>query len=164
MQPTCYMLLLASSFTWSQAEKKEPVDSAWIEKVAALNAKEQVKEVVAKLHEINFKLPESHTVKIEDDKVIEFAFSGNGLREIGPLAAFKHLRKLSFAGTPPTSELDKERVRDLKALIGLPLVELNMSWSLVKDLSPLKGMKLTVFDCSSSPVESLVPIKGAPLE
>ena len=87
------------------------------------------------------------------------------MRDITPLAALKHLKKLSFAGTQPQSEVDKPRVEDLTPLKDMKLESLNMAWCKVKDLSLLKGMPLKVIDCTACPgVFTLTPLKGMAME
>ena len=157
------ILLVLPAIAFAQDEKK--VDKEWLEKVAQLPAAEQVKAVTAMLQELNFKLPVASSLsKIEDDKVRRVsASSATASNTSRRLAVFKHLRKLVFAGTAVTSDTDKYRVKDLTPFKGMPLVELNMRWSLVKDLSPLKGMQLKSIDCSVCPVYSLAALEGMPL-
>ncbi|MCE9614725.1 MAG: protein kinase [Lentisphaerae bacterium] len=54
-------------------------------------------------------------------------------------------------------------VRDLSALTGLPLENLDISWSGVTDLEPLRGMPLATLDLARGHVADLAPLAGAPL-
>jgi hypothetical protein len=137
-------VLLAPSAALAQEPRK--VDQEWLARVAELKPAEQAKAVGDKLQELNFKMPEGVKFVVANGAISEFSFLGNGVRDITPLAALKHLKKLSFAGTPPQSEVDKPRVEDLTALKEMKLESLNMAWCKVKDLAPLnlgtlKGVK-----------------------
>src|SRR6202043_265227 len=101
----------------------------------AMKPAEQARAVTDKLRDLNFKLPETSSFKAEEDKIVEFTCLGNGVKDITPLAALKHVRILNLDGTQPVSETDKERVKDLAPLQGMPLVELHIRWSHVTDLS-----------------------------
>src|SRR5258708_1784646 len=120
----------------------EKLDKAWLDEVAALKPAEQAKAIGAKLRQLNIQFAGGVNFKAEDDRIVEFSFLGNGVKEIAPLVVLKHVKKLNFSGTPPSSEADRERVRDIAVLKGMPLVELYMRWCVVKDLTPLKGMAL----------------------
>ena len=161
-----FSILLAFLFVPASplAAQEGKVDDAWIEKVAALAPKEQAQAVGDKLKELNFKMPATVSFKEEEGKIVEFSFVGAGVKDITPLKALKHVKKLSFASGPPTSELDKERPEDLSNIAHMPLVELNIRYSKVKDLKPLGQMQLVLLDCGETPVASLAPIKGMPME
>src|SRR5947209_13702384 len=162
MRPTIAAMLLLSAPLVAPAQEK--LEQAWLDEVAALKPAEQVKAVGAKLRQLNIQFAGGVSFKEAGGKVVELAFRGNGVKYITPLAVCKHLKKLDFAGTAPTSEADKQRVKDLTPLQEMRLEELNMSWCEVKDLGPLRGMPLRVFKCNScSLLESLAPLAGAPL-
>src|SRR5947209_7713420 len=93
------VFFVAAGFAVAQEPAK--VDQAWLDKVAALKPKEQSAAIADKLRELNFKLPTAVTYKEEEDKITEFAFLGNGVRDIAPIVVLKHLKKLNIAGTVP---------------------------------------------------------------
>ena len=120
----------------------------------------QSQAVGDKLREFNPDFDGKVVFKAEGEYLTDFAFSGNGVDNIGPVAALKQLHKLVFSGTPPMSGTDKARQGLLAPLKGLQLTELRMAWSQVKDLSPLKDAPLRILDCSDCPVESLDVLEG----
>ena len=124
MRSTLFLLVLVLP---SFAHAQEKIDQEWLDKVAALEPKEQAKTIHAKLQDLNFRRPEQVSFTADGNKIVEFGFLGNGVKDITPLAALKHVTKLNFAGTPPVSEDGKERVEDLAAIEKMPLVELNMA-------------------------------------
>src|SRR5947209_17091387 len=162
MRPTIAAMLLLSAPLVAPAQEK--LEQAWLDEVAALKPAEQVKAVGAKLRQLNIQFAGGVSFKEAGGKVVELAFRGNGVKNIAPLAVLKHLKKLDFAGTAPTSEADKERVKDLTPLHEMQLEVLDMSWCDVGDLGPLRGMPLRVFKCNSCrEIDSLAALEGAPL-
>src|SRR6266550_6566668 len=107
MKTIAAMLVLLLGFPLHVAIAQEKVDKSWLDEVAALKPAEQAKAVEAKLRMLNIQFRGGVRFRAEDDNVVEFGFLGNGVKNIGPLAVFKHLTKLNFNGTPPASENDK---------------------------------------------------------
>jgi hypothetical protein len=142
----CSLLVLLSFGIPASAQDAKKIDQTWIDKVAVLKADEQAKAVEGKLRELNPHFDGKVAFRAEGTRLVEFAFSGNGVEDIAPLAALQSVQRLHFSGTPPMSAADKDRVKDLAPLKGLPLAELKMAWSAVKDLTPLKGMPLQVLE------------------
>ena len=55
-------------------------------------------------------------------------------------------------------------IRDLSALAGAPLENLDIGNNAVTDLSPLRGCPLKTLTVNSSPIRDLEPLRGLPLE
>jgi hypothetical protein len=130
----------------------------WMRRVAGLPADEQVKEVTARLRELNPGFETDLTPAIEGGVVRGLQFRTDDVRDISPVRAFKGLRQLDCSGAAASRLFS-----DLSPLVGMELTELNCGHSGVADLSPLKGMKLTSLMCNSSNVTSLAPLEGMDL-
>jgi hypothetical protein len=135
------------------------VADAWGRRVAALPAEQQVKEVAARLRELNPDFDGKVTHKIGGGVVTELKFSADHVTNIAPVRALSHLTVLDCSGTHPK----KGRLADLSPLKGMALKTLFCHETSVSDLSPLKGMPLTYFACSNTQVSDLSPLQGMPL-
>ncbi|MFZ2642534.1 MAG: hypothetical protein WA117_16175 [Verrucomicrobiia bacterium] len=102
----------------------------------------QLRQVMAKLKELNPGFDGRETHRFEGGVLTELSFSSAGVRDISPLRALTDLRKLSCRGTP-----QKRTLSDLSPLQGLMLVELDIRDTGVSDLSALKTMPLKELRC-----------------
>src|ERR1043166_6355573 len=76
-------IILASTLPLAAQDLK--VDKECIDKVSDLKPKEQSAAISEKLQELNLKHPERVTYKVEDGKITEYTFLGNGVGDISPL-------------------------------------------------------------------------------
>ncbi|MBI5687253.1 MAG: protein kinase [Verrucomicrobia bacterium] len=136
-----------------------PVDAAFIAGVAALAPEAQVQTVVAKLKELNPGFDGLATPTVESNKVTGLAFSTASASDLTPLKALAGLQSLVCPGSA-----EKQSLSNLTALTGLPLTNLNCSFSRVSDLSPLRGMPLAALACKHAPVANFVAVQELPLK
>jgi serine/threonine protein kinase/Leucine-rich repeat (LRR) protein len=136
-----------------------PVDSTFIAGVAVLAPEAQVQTVVAKLKELNPGFDGQATPTVESNKVIGLAFSTDNAGDLTPLKALASLQNLACPGSA-----EKQSLSNLTALTGLPLTNLNCSFSKVSDLSPLRAMPLAALACKHAPITNLVVLRDLPLK
>ncbi len=160
----------------------KPIDAIWLTKVEALPVEEQIKEVVAKLQELNPGFDGDIKTNVFDDVVNLVEMRTDNVTDITPLRAFQGLRFVNLSGTftwkhngklsdlTPLKGMKLEelavhstKVRDISPLEGMPLRILAMQNTLIDDLSPLSKAKLTEIDTTNSPVSDLTPLAGMPL-
>jgi hypothetical protein len=134
--------------------------AAWERRVAALPADEQVKEVAARLRELNPDFDGTVTPTIYGGVVTELRFSTDHVTNIAPVRALTKLRSLNVAGKPGKLAA----LSDLSPLKGMHLTWLECGFTHVSDLTPLKGMPLSRLFCQCTPVSVLSPLQGMPLE
>src|SRR5262249_11940837 len=106
---------------------KDPAFQKWMKYVAGRPAAEQVREVMAKLQELNpgFKGQETHA--IENGVVTSLSFMTDRVTDVGPVRALPGLKSFDCPGS----------------LAG--------QGTLV-DLSPLKGLQLTRLNCMNNAI------------
>ena len=176
---------------WQQWQQKwiaatrltEPAgQSAFRAEIARLKPDEQIDRVMAKLRELNPAFESREKYSVEEDQVVELAFSSLGLTNLWPVSALTHLVTLHCPGdaenglASPLADLSPlknlwleeldcgwTQVRDLRPLREMDLKILSCPATAVKDLSPLKGQALEELDCSTTQVNDLTPLKGMPL-
>ena len=85
------------------------------------------------------------------------------VKDIGPLAAFRHLRSLRCSPRRTMARSEICPLSDVSALKGLPLERLHLASTSVKDLTPLRGTALTELHLNGTEVSNLSPLKGMPL-
>jgi Leucine-rich repeat (LRR) protein len=164
-----------------QAGATAGVADAWVKRVAALPAEEQVKAVVDKLKELNPDFVGQVTHKVENAQVTELVIETDQVTDLSPLRALPALHHLGCSGSGPGKSrlLDGQfqvlqwepvakgqgvhRLADLSPLKGSKLTHLDCSYSRVADLSPLKGMPLEALVCASTKVSDLTPLKDSRL-
>ena len=130
------------------------------ESIRALPASQQARRLEAKLKEIYG--PKLRVqITIEEGSLPGIDINGHGYtnqnREL--------VRWLDPLGGLPLRQLDcrETSVADLGPLRGMSLTHLNCELTRVEDLSPLKGMPLTNLNCATTRVKDLSPLKGMPL-
>jgi hypothetical protein len=133
-------------------------DAAWEVRVAAGDLDWQVREVVARMSELNpgfdSRLMQTH---YDDGRVGRVRIdNSDAVTDIRPLRAFRHLRQFEAVGRGPI---------DLGPLRGLPLAEVQLEGATVADLSPLAGMALTKLQLwkFAGDGDRLAPLAGMPL-
>jgi anti-sigma factor RsiW len=154
------------------------VDDAWVRRVTALPAEEQVKEVAAKLKELNPGFDgKVNPFRIEDGVVKDLEIVTDNVKDISPVRALTGLEGLvckgSAAGKGRLTNLsalkDRKVARvtwlntpgvDLSSLKGLPLKQLDCNDPNVSDLTPLQGLPLKNLSIQNTSVSSLAPLKG----
>jgi hypothetical protein len=169
---------------WKEFEEKQAADQAWLKRIAALPAAEQVEEVRKELMRRNPGLEGTATHKIEDGVVTEFVFTPikgqDVLTDLSPVRALPGLTYLNLWSCVGLENLEPLRgmkltrlilgsltvslqVRDLEPLRGMKLTELQLYHCQVRDMEPLKGMPLTRLTLLSRQVRDLGLLKGLPL-
>ena len=148
-----------SRITIEPGAKVIPADAAWLKKVAALSAAEQVKAVKARLKELNPDFQGKVEGQIEGGVVTGLDFLSDHVSDLSPVRALTGLRRLACGGTHGK----KGGLADLSPLRGMQLTSLTFYASQVADLSPLKGMPLTILNCGHSRVSDLSPLRGMKL-
>ncbi len=139
---------------------KAAEDEAWVMRVAALPAAEQVKAVGARLKELNPGFDGAVAPTIEKDAVTGLKFTTDHVTDISPVRALTHLQTLDMGSYPRNDGL----LFDLSPLQGMPLVRLDCGGTRVADLSPLKGMKLYRLGAQCISASDLTPLQGMPLK
>ena len=136
-----------------------PVDAVFIAAVAALPPETQVQTVVAKLKDLNPGFDGQATPTVNSNKVVGLAFSTASVGDLTPLKALPGLQSLVCPGSA-----EKQSLTNLTALTGLPLTNLNCSFSKVSDLSPLRGMPLAILACKHSSVTNFAVLNELPVK
>ena len=153
------------------------IDQVWIDRVSSLPAKQQMREVTARLRDLNPSWTGKPNFQLNADQtaVISISLSGRTLTNISPLAALKKLTKCQMSssavrdlfplkGLPLTSlNCENSPITDLTHLAETPLTELNIGVTSVQSLKPLIGMQLSRLNCRSTTIRDLEPLKGMPL-
>ena len=103
---------------------------------------EQFHQVMAQLKELNPGFDGRETHRFEGGVLTELSFSSAAVTNLSPVRVLTDLRRLSCRGTP-----DQHPLRDLAALRGLMLAELDIRDTDVTDLSPLEKMPLKELRC-----------------
>ncbi len=161
------------------AAPQPPQDEAWLQKVPALPAAQQVDAVAAELKARNPGFDGNVTPTIESGLVVGLQFNTYKVTDISPVRALPGLRGLDFASGPNGGwladlsplkgvkltdlDLGNTQVSDLSPLKDMKLRGLNLAHTHVTDLSPLSGMKLTYLCCYDTPVSDLTPLKDMKL-
>ena len=126
---------------------------------ADASGEEQLKQIMAKLKQLNPKFDGQETHLISSGQVIELQLSSSGVTDISPLGELTSLKQLVCKGYPHTKTL-----ANLSPLRSLPLTELDCCNSQVSDLTPLSGMPLETLRCTGTRVGDLSPLKNVPLK
>jgi eukaryotic-like serine/threonine-protein kinase len=164
---------------WEAHEARRAALERWTPRVADLQPADQLKEVTAKLSELNPGFNAKLYDKVVDGHVEELRFFSTDVTDLAPLAVFSKLKSLFIGGATPA----RGRVHDLDPLRTLPLEILNVGQTevadlsplaeiktlsalicrdtFVRDLTPLRKMSLRVLDCSGSRVQDIAPLRGA---
>jgi hypothetical protein len=130
-------------------------DESWLKKVRALPPEEQVKEVAARLEDLNPGFDGQLIRKIEPFGV-KVELVSDHVTTFTPLRALTDVRIFSCPG----STGGKGRLPDPETLWSMQLSGLCCLRTNVADLAPLAGMRLTSLDCSDSAVTTLEPLRG----
>jgi Leucine-rich repeat (LRR) protein len=169
--------LFSPEATPAQVQRGDAEAAAWERRVVALPAEEQVKEVAARLKDLNPGFDGIVTPTITGDVVTRISFSPDQVTNIAPVRALTKLEILDVSGVygkkgqladlSPLRGMGltvllcgETRVSDLAPLKGMPLTTLRCNGSSVSDLSPLAGMRLTELNCSGTQVPDLSPLQG----
>ena len=148
---------------WDAAPGK-PWDSPdfqqWTKSVAAMSAEQQVQAVSKKLMELNpgFDGKVLNQV-IENNVVTDLQFFMDSVTDISPVRVLVGVKVFGCYG----SSQKPGKLADLSPLKGMPVTNLDCSWTEVTSLSPLTGMPLTRLNCEFTKVTDLTPLKGMPL-
>jgi serine/threonine protein kinase len=161
-----------------------PTDDPWVAKARELKGEDLVKAVSDRLRELNPKFDGDLHPFINEGKVVEISLPAGTLSNIGPVAAFVDLQRLSASGPYTGFYANDNKLADLTPLKGLPLQKItatvmplsNLSFvngmplqyldiraTKVIDLEPLRGVKLRYLDIAATPVKSLAPLEKMPL-
>jgi serine/threonine protein kinase len=156
----------------------------WVYKTAKLPVEDQLKEVQAKLKEVNpgFEGKRFGPTTYQGH-VVRLKLKSAKLKDLWPMLALKELTSLEINGEdrdkslltdlPPLKGLTKltkldcsnNQVSDLSPLQVAPLQSLRLNWTMVTDLRPLEEMaSLQELALQFTPVSDLSPLKGLPLE
>jgi serine/threonine protein kinase len=135
------------------------LDGAWVKRVRALPAEEQVKEVAAELRRRNLGFDGDVKYTAPDGVVRRLEFAADHITDLSSVWVLAGLRVLVCSG----SDYGKGRLTDLSPLAEMDLTELRCFFTKVTDLSPLRGMKLQTLDCHMNEVSDLRPLQGMPL-
>ena len=136
---------------WKDVEQKQAADQAWLKRIAALPAAQQVEEVRKELMRRNPGFDGKVEHKIEGDVVTELRIVTDKVTDISPIRVFNALRVLDCSGTrDPTNLRFRAQLADLSPLKGMSLAHLTqLNLSLTKvgeaDMAHFKDCKdLTV--------------------
>ncbi len=163
--------------------KSKPEDiTLWIERTATLSPEKQVSEFIAEMKRRNPKWDETVESKIDEGRVIEVRFDSLHVKDIAPIACFRHLKTVTANASKPNDELvdisplvqckfiewvsliNISKLQDLSPLRDLPLRDVLISVTGVSDIESLRGKKISQFNgiyCSQ--LKDLSPLEGAPL-
>jgi serine/threonine protein kinase len=141
------------------AVAKEKAQEAWLKKVAAMPAQNQVQAVAARLMELNPGFNGKVTPRIENGVVTELLFLTDHVTDISPVRALAGLKSLTCRGFEPGSG----KLTDLSPLKGMKLTTLGFYYNPVTDLSPLKDMRLLHLYFRYTSASDLSPLEGMPL-
>ncbi len=153
---------------WEDVEQKQAADQAWLKKVAALPADQQIEEVRQELIRRNpgfdGRLGISPNIdpatKIEDGVVTELRFVTDNVSDISPVRALAGLTHLWCQG----SSRDAGQLADLSPLKGMSLESFSSMWNRkVADLSPLEGMPLTLLNVWGTNLANIEVVRKMPI-
>ncbi len=137
----------------------DPAFQKWMNDVAGMPAKEQVKAVAKKLQDLNSRFDGKVTPTIDFLDVTGLAFVTDNVTDISPVRALVKLKTLDCS-----SLTVQGKVSDLSPLKTMKLTSLNCKYNpMISDLSPLLGMPLTSLDCDLTKTADLSPLEGMPL-
>ncbi|MBI3865937.1 MAG: protein kinase [Planctomycetia bacterium] len=139
---------------WPEAEAQK-----WIAEVGKLPADRQVKDVTAKLRELNPRFRGNVGHKIEAGVVTDLQFATEYVKNITPVRAFPGLQRLFCNATVGR----KSKLSDLSPIAGMKLAGLVCHGTEIASLEPVRGMPLTKLDIGNTPIADLSPLKGMPL-
>jgi serine/threonine protein kinase/Leucine-rich repeat (LRR) protein len=159
----------------------EPAFEQWVAQVAAMPVDDQIKQVIAKLKEVNTEFDGQVAPVIENGIVTRLQLFTDHVPDLSPLRALKGLTSLDAGSTTrsapglqdvsplaglnlQTLSLKYTNVASVKPLAGMKLTSLSLQSGYVTDLSPLRGMPLTHLHLGGNPVTDLSPLKGCPLQ
>ena len=114
-------LMRAADF-WKDADAQQLAFADYLERVARLQAKEQVEAVAARLKELNRGFNGKVDRTINQGSVTALTFATDNVTDLSPVRALPGLKKLSCAGSAP----GKGKLFDLSPLKGLPLTSLDI--------------------------------------
>jgi serine/threonine protein kinase len=157
------------------APKPNPAEAAWVEKVKALPAQQQLEEVKAKLVELDpgFK-GNLELIKHEAGSISQLFIRNAPVKDLSPLRALTELRSLTVlcggdCDLSPLADLKlsylslagSQAVRNLSPLKDVPLRRLLLTGcQAVTDLTPLQNMQLTHLFAGGTSVSDLAPLQG----
>ncbi len=138
----------------------KPEFAEWQQRVSALPAEQQIKEVAERLRQVNrgFEPHFEFGTTLEGGAVIAVKIQSDVATDLSPLRALTGLKELTCYGRNPTNAL-----ADLSPLRGMRLTTFRLGWSQVSDLSPIAGMPITYLECHSLKVSDLTPLRKLPL-
>jgi serine/threonine protein kinase len=126
---------------------------------AILPVPRPVKEVAARLAQLNPGFDGRVTPTISNGDIVGLEFDADHVTDISPVTALRTLRSLVCAG----SARETGQLSDLSPLRGLTLRSLDCANTQVSDLTPLRGMPLQKLNCANTNVADLSPLKEMPL-
>ncbi len=142
-------------------KKWEQEKADWIAKTAKLTPDEQVKEITAKLRELNPGFRSS--IEIRGGDVLGVSIPGGStLTEIRPLLALTGLGALA-SSFDQTSNHEWGVLNDLSAFRGRNFRDVEFANSHVSDLSPLKGMNCGYVNFHHTNVSDFSALENMPL-
>lgn len=144
---------------WAAHDARRKAMKDWLPRASSLPADQRVAAVTAKLREFNPEFQDKVYPTIEDGDVVELQLFVDHVTDIGPVRAFKNLKRLKLLGTKP----GQGRLYDLDPIRDLPLAFINFSNTQVTELSALRRMPITAVTCGSTPVNDLSPLQTLPI-
>lgn len=145
-----------------------PLDPAWVKKLQALPAEEQLKEVAAELKRRNPGFDGNvdpvyqgkKWLSIQDGVVGSLRFCTDAVTDISPVRALPGLKGLGCWGSGP----GKGVLSDLSPLRGTSINRLICENNPIHDLAPLQGLRLSDLWCDQTAISDLTPLKGMALK
>jgi len=145
---------------WKDVDAKQAEFKDWLKLVPALDARQQVEAVSAKLKDHNPGFAGIHSHKIEDGVVTEIVLACY-LADLTPVRALVGLKAILC---DQLDVVDGRLLQDLSALKDLKqLTSLSLQFIPIKELTQLKDLKLTSLAFNNTAVSDLTPIKDLPL-
>jgi hypothetical protein len=169
----------------STAPSPQAEEQAWLKAVAAMNPREQLNAVMARLKKLNpgYDGTVGDRTLVTDAGVIELSFPTHHVTDLSPVRALKQLQHLNVGTAKPG---ERTPLTDLSPLAGLPITDLQCAGTsitsvanlrgmplerliidktLVHDLAPLREIpRLKYLACGYTPISDLNPLQGLPLE
>jgi hypothetical protein len=161
-KPVAELLGKASAFP--------PLDPAWLAKVQALPAAEQLKEVAAEMVRRNPEFDgKFNPVLVNNGVVEEIGFDASEVTDLFPLRGLAGLKRLICVNGDPAkrfleNKLPPAKLADLAPLKGLQLTHLDIQGTHVADLTPLQGLPVASLRIDRTAVTNLAPLTYLPLK
>ena len=142
-----------------------PLDPAWVARVRVAGPEEQVRLVRLELQVRNPGFVSGVDAILADGSVTGLTFNSNHVKDVTPISALPHLKRLAAIGTiNGFYETVHGSLSDLRPLRGLQLERVDLTGNPVTDVAPLNETQLIELTLAGCPVHDLSSLNHVPVE